>query len=82
MNEHEGPTTWTHSRQSCMGCKWHEQAMMKSGLHPIYNHYCEHPLSTGVSEKERGTKGKWIGQSDATPTWCPVLREKDKAEQP
>lgn len=69
MNYREGPWICGDSRQSCFGCKWHDMQMVRSGLDPEYDHYCQHPdaphtVAGGVA---------WIGKSDVTPRWCPFI---------
>lgn len=77
----EGPRKFqAYGYQSCMGCCYHDQGMIKSGLHPIYWHYCNHP--SNPPEMMRGNifedKGRFIGEGHATPSWCPVLNPPEQ----
>lgn len=73
MSAHEGPTKLQFSYQSCSGCKWHEQKMMKSGRDPEYWHYCQHPDTKFRDFIIQGEPdGCYIGKDDHTPPWCPV----------
>lgn len=81
--EHEGPTTIT--TQSCFGCKWHGSTMLRSGLDPIYEHYCTHPTwkndGRNVVWSVQAPKGRRIGRTDQTPTWCPVISSTDRSRE-
>lgn len=78
----EGPRGWqVYGYVSCMGCCYHDQRMIKSGLHPIYWHYCLHPSNPPYSFMMQayltGSKGRFIGSEHITPSWCQVLNPKD-----
>lgn len=68
----EGPTIVTVSHESCLGCKWHEMIMWKSGRNPVYHHYCNHPDSKWEHKSFVDPRSSWIGESNHTPAWCPV----------
>jgi len=59
----DGPS-FLDGRMRCTLCKWHGQRMAKSGLHPIYDHYCHHVEAHDLAHG-------WIGRDDVTPSWCP-----------
>ena len=72
-----GPVKMEWSEWSCGLCKWHRQTMVHSGRHPLYHHYCSHPdvthdgfelVSPFVAEHD----GRFIGEGDRTPQWCPA----------
>lgn len=76
----EGPRGWqVYGYVSCMGCCYHDQRMIKSGLHPIYWHYCLHPSNPArmMEGSSIGGKGRLIGEYHITPSWCPVLNPKE-----
>lgn len=78
MSEHVGPTAFTLPRhqKSCVLCKYHDQQMVRSGLNPVYRHYCTHPNAKPINEHPimlTYTPERYIGQSSDTPQWCPVL---------
>ncbi len=78
------PSKFNVSQEYCFPCKYHVQAMMKSGQHPIYNMYCEHPDAEADRPDypyPRGKHGKFIGENDENrPQWCPIRGNK-QAEQ-
>lgn len=71
----DGPTVVVQEYRSCLGCRWLDHRMVMSGMHPIYENSCTHPDAdvpcTFLSEFLR--RGRFIGRSDVTPEWCPVL---------
>ena len=71
MSQREGPATFVETRQSCLGCKWHDWRMFKSGLDPVYEGYCKHP-DPMISVPHEFFGGRYIGRTDRTPSWCPV----------
>lgn len=52
---------------SCSGCKFYEYGMIKSGMHPIYRHNCNH------SKGPAGVFDPGNLFNDHTPPWCPFL---------
>ena len=70
---------YTHTVRSCGGCQHHKAIMLHSGPHPLYWHYCKHPAVHEEFE-EIGFKGKimgkFIGETDTTPSWCPAAKAK------
>lgn len=69
----EGPDTIMQQYQSCLGCRHHEQHMRVSGRNPVYDHYCKHPGSPKGFTAILFPGAAWIGDSDHTPGWCPIL---------
>ena len=75
MNEGPSLQTINEKYYTCIGCKYLERVMMKSGKRPVYSHHCKH-----VEKQDRGFNdlllrayGGNIGISDRTPSWCPIL---------
>lgn len=71
--------TYTVSEETCFPCKYWRQILYKSGQHPIYHRYCDHP----ASQKDRinwfGGRGRLISEtSDLRPNWCPLTLEELK----
>lgn len=80
-NEQVGPRAFqAYGYQSCMGCFHHDQRMIKSGLNPIYWHYCMHPSNPPemMGGNITGSAGRLIGDSHVTPNWCPVLHPPEE----
>jgi uncharacterized protein YodC (DUF2158 family) len=80
MTRREGPTLIESSYQSCCGCKWWDHYMVRSGLDPIYENQCLHPdvkpefaANLQVLGMAGWSQGRFIGRSDYTPDWCPVI---------
>lgn len=76
-NEQVGPRAFqAYGYQSCMGCRYHDQRMIKSGLHPLYWHYCLHPSNPKMLMEGNmfGEKGRLIGSNHVTPMWCEALK--------
>lgn len=77
----EGPVERQVIACFCTGCKRHTQELIKSGRHPTYYHYCQHPQAWTaldgliIDDSPRG--GRFIGETKRTPTWCPVLAERE-----
>ncbi len=78
-----GPSRFTVEAHQlrCSLCAHHDQLMLHSGPRPVYHHYCEHPAAreaTGVPTLDLvwpdvlGATGRFIGDRDRTPEWCPV----------
>jgi hypothetical protein len=74
MKEQEGPRiglTRPTYYKTCVGCKYHQSTLFKSGRDPIYNHKCTHPTVSGrkypynsdLHEDENGN----VEPGD----WCP-----------
>lgn len=78
-----GPTTIQLTDKVCGLCQYHKHDMIKSGLDPIYEHYCEHPDI--LREESRYTQirvnhpssGRLVGTKDRTPHWCPFMEDKN-----
>lgn len=72
--------TITYTETHCADCEFHKSQMVRSGRHPQYLHYCQHPKF----ENLRGfagiiPAGELIGGRDIVPQWCP-LTQADKEE--
>ena len=78
--------TYIYSETHCADCEFHKSVMwmhVRIGENK-YNHYCQHPTmltdfeSTSVLE----LRGRWIGDEDIVPDWCPLLAQNqpDAAE--
>lgn len=63
----KGPTIMEY--KSCMSCVFHTVKMHRSGLNPIYDHYCKH---TEAPHAVFARGEAWIGETDRTPNWCPI----------
>lgn len=70
----EGPTTLQLSETRCGLCQYHDQTMLRSGRHPIYEHFCTHPESGQSAYESRHNAGREIGRDDITPGWCPYIK--------
>lgn len=72
----EGPTERQVIAYFCTGCKWHEWKLLKASRagKSQYQSNCNHPSELmSIS----GTRyGRFIGENQRTPTWCPVLTER------
>jgi hypothetical protein len=76
--ENIGPTIKTIpaiNYKSCDGCKFHKREMLKSGRDPVYSHYCKNEEALCGLKTTFG--GRYIGDSDKVPSWCPVLPAGD-----
>lgn len=77
----EGPSEFTVVKRSCAGCRYLDCRMVRSGTDPIYEYNCKHPDVAICDSQVRWATGlsslpRYIGHSDETPSWCPVLAEK------
>jgi len=80
--DREGPALITVSHESCLGCKWHEQDMIKSSWRPEYQHSCNHPDADPRHRVYIDSYAARIGDSDRTPNWCPVKLAAQEAAEP
>lgn len=64
----KGFTEVTETWKTCLGCEYLDRTMIRSGRHPLYHHRCKHPR--WVNE---WTNSRVIGDSDRTPSWCPLI---------
>lgn len=63
----EGQTEITLvTKQVCSGCRFHKQYLKKFGRHPVYKHFCRY------QEYDFTSRGRYIGEYNDTPDWCPV----------
>lgn len=74
-----GPTKVVIPEQrflSCRECDFYNYTMLKSGLSPIYGHFCSNPDIP--EDKKRLSPLNWNGNlmDDKTPEWCPFLIKK------
>jgi hypothetical protein len=76
--KHEGPDLIVSREERCGFCCHHEQVMVRSGLKPIYDHYCQHPQCVTGLTLSWEPKGRKIGGHDVTPIWCPVLAPQSR----
>ncbi len=73
--------SYTVSEETCYPCKYWRQHLWKSGQHPVYYRYCQHPSQQEESIGAFGGKGRFISDSsDERPDWCPI-RGDAKAER-
>lgn len=83
INNNDGPQPISipeESFQSCSGCKYFEQHMVRSGRNPDYSYHCMHP----DIKKEKGSLADYFNgnlQKDfrgwvKTPDWCPYKKPK------
>lgn len=77
----EGPTTHQYTATTCGLCSFHKQFMERSGLDPVYQHFCEHPTWLGDTDVIYNTRGRHLGRSDRTPYDCPYLVDRKAAEE-
>lgn len=75
MNK-EGSVVVTATHRSCMGCKYLDTTMVRSGKHPLHHHRCRHP-----KWEEELYGNRIIGESDRTPSWCPLIPKIMSPEQ-
>lgn len=84
MSDREGPTTYRPGIvRTCLGCKWLDHSMLRSGRDPIYENRCVHPSHPGppatwVASGLPSYRGREIGRGvePSTPDWCPVQQER------
>ena len=62
----------------CLGCKYHDMRMVRSGLDPVYRHDCTHPEAPKSPMKLSFTGN--IGKTTDTPDWCPFLNRGNDEE--
>jgi len=75
------PSKHTFTAEHCYPCKYWRQTLWKSGLHPVYQRFCQHPSQLDSSSRFRPDEGRFISDSsDERPDWCP-LRGNPRAEQ-
>jgi len=62
--------------RTCCGCKYHDHAMIKSGMHPIYEDKCKHPDIYNIKTFTYAGQLSDIRVSGyiETPKWCPFLQ--------
>ena len=61
--------------EDCYPCKWLSRKLFQSGRHPIYHCHCQHPKA----EEQWASfheKGRFIGETDKRPEWCPIRGDK------
>lgn len=66
----------TRRGNSCWRCRYYIHRLVSCSLgsrRSIYNNFCGHPAVE--AEKLLDDPGKYIGQEDSTPDWCPFLME-------
>ena len=57
----------------CTGCRWHDSKTASTPLGPERRHFCKHPkVYFETSGLETDTQ-RYIGDTEATPSWCPIL---------
>ena len=63
--------------KSCHSCKHYEYQMLKSGVNPIYGHFCKSDKIKGTPHifNNLGISGNLV--SDVTPIWCPYINGND-----
>ncbi len=72
----EGPTK-TAGYQSCVGCCHHVSDVIPTGRSPERHHYCTHPESvTPLLLSFVRPDSAWIGTTDQTPSFCPMLKAR------
>lgn len=64
----KGFTVVNETYRSCTWCEYLDTTMVRSGRHPLYHHKCQHP-----TWKDEWTEHRVIGDSDRTPSWCPLI---------
>ena len=69
--------TITYTETHCADCQFHKAILWKHvrvGKN-TYHHYCQHPQSLTDSERSflSNMSGRWIGEKDIVPDWCPLL---------
>lgn len=78
----EGPSAYQpESFRTCLGCKHHDHALIQSGLNPVYEDTCLHPIvdrpapESWLASGLPAFRGRYIGrtQPPRTPDWCPFL---------
>lgn len=76
----DGPIAFTKTEYSCGLCRYHKSHMQRSGRDPVYHHYCTHPDAepktclVGIAAlNSLEPDGRFIGRSELTPDWCPIL---------
>lgn len=77
----EGPTKIHLDHLYCFGCKHHYRKMIRSGRPALYYYYCKHPSVLENHSDWYKEKGRYIGQEDETPGWCPIInpaKDNDK----
>jgi hypothetical protein len=71
--DREGPSVHVQTVivHSCLGCKWldHRLVRAKRTGGSVYDNYCNHPEEEG--------RVSFIGGHTRTPSWCPVLQERE-----
>lgn len=78
MSKSEWPMRLTHSGLVCGLCEFHKQRLIvhrRIGEN-TYHHYCQHPDSGQYQRQD----GAFIGESDHTPKWCPILNDSEAQE--
>lgn len=75
-----GPHVYTTvQRLVCTRCDYCKCNLIVSGRDPQYEYLCQHPGHPTTAEIGGAGEDAWIGSSDDTPPWCPVIVAKQKA---
>ena len=70
----EGPSVVQITHQSCFDCVHHGRFLIRTGRDPEYENTCNHPENGDtITRYLMGYRGRVIGRSDETPSWCPVM---------
>ena len=65
-----GPTRITIVLETCRGCQFHTEELVRSGREPLHEHHCSHPALPGWMQDGFGN----IGLGERTPDWCPAKK--------
>jgi hypothetical protein len=78
----EVPAQAAYNYKSCMGCKYKNHQLVRSGFNPIYKNNCEHPdLPENIKSK---SYNYYDGNLDnillngKTPDWCPYIVKENE----
>lgn len=70
------PSKWTANQETCFPCKWHRNHLyIASRTGSTYHRYCGHEANV-TSELPSMSKGRFIGETDIRPQWCPILGDE------
>ena len=78
----EVPAQAAYSYKSCMGCKYKNHQLVRSGFDPIYRNDCEHPNLS--KDNKIYNLFSYSGNLDdillngKTPEWCPFIVKENK----